>query len=105
MSKLISKEMLKTIPALYDTEDIDDPICHVKLFTPDSSWSWYITEISQEDNNYCFGYVIGLDAELGYFTLSEIEAVKGPLGLAVQRDKFFKPTHLSKVKELEDANR
>ena len=105
MSKLISKELLADIPTLYNTEDISDPICHQKLFTPDANWTWYVIEISKEDKDYCYGYVIGLDSELGYFTLSEIEAVRGPLGLAVERDKFFKPTPLSRVKELENATR
>jgi len=99
MSKLISKELLETLPALYETEELKNPLCLIKLFTPDANWTWYIIEISK-DEDYCYGYVIGLESELGYFNLSEIEAVVGPLGLPVERDKFFEPTSLSKVKEL-----
>jgi len=99
MSKLISKELLETIPALYSTEELKDPICQIKLFTPDADWTWYIIEINKEDKDYCYGYVIGMDSELGYFTLSEIESVIGPLGLSVERDKFFKPTSLSEIKK------
>ena len=57
MSKLIPHSMLEAIPNLYDTEDVKDPICHIKNFTPDSSWTWYIIEFSKEDKNTCFGYV------------------------------------------------
>ena len=57
MSKLIPGSMLEAIPNLYDTEDVKDPICHIKIFTPDSSYTWYIIEFSKEDKNTCFGYV------------------------------------------------
>lgn len=98
MSKLITEEQLSKIPDLYSTEDIKDPICHIKLFTPDSNWSWYITEISKEDNVTCFGYVVGHESELGYFNLTEIEELNGALGLNVECDIYFTPTLLSEVK-------
>ena len=98
MSKLIPNTLLEAIPNLYETEDVKDPICHIKLFTPDSNWTWYITEISKEDINSCFGFVIGHESELGYFNLDEIEAVRGTLGLPVERDTSFIPPLLSEVK-------
>ncbi len=98
MSKLITEKQLSELPDLYSTEDVADPICHIKLFTPDSNWSWYITEISKEDKVTCFGYVIGHESELGYFNLDEIENVKGALNLSVERDIHFKPILLSEVK-------
>ena len=98
MSKLIPHTLLEEIPNLYETEDVKDPICHIKLFTPDSNWTWYITEFSKEDNDTCFGYVVGLESELGYFSLSEIESVRGSLGLPVERDLHFTSTLLSVVK-------
>lgn len=98
MSNLIPDDLITTIPDLYSTQDEKDPICHIKLFTPDANWTWYITELSLEDNDTCFGYVIGLENELGYFSLSEIEAVRGHLRLPVERDLGFTPTKLSAVK-------
>ncbi len=98
MSKLIPQTMLEAIPNLYDTENVKDPICHIKLFTPDSNWTWHIIEMSKDDKDTCFGYVIGHESELGYFNLSEIEKVRGGLGLAVELDTNFKATHLSEVK-------
>ena len=98
MSKLIPTSMLEAIPNLYDTEDVKDPICHIKLFTPDSSFTWFILECSKEDKNLCFAYVVGLESELGYVTLNELEEVRGPLGLAIERDTSFTPTLLSEVK-------
>ncbi|WP_375724119.1 DUF2958 domain-containing protein [Arcobacter sp. KX21116] len=99
MSKLISETLLKDIPDLYETERALNPMCQVKLFTPDSQWTWYIIEISKEDKTTCYGYVKGLECELGYFSLQELEAIKGPLGLPIERDLFFEPTALSKIKE------
>jgi len=99
MSKLIPNDLIFTIPDLYSTENQQDPICHIKLFTPDANWTWYITELSIEDRDTCFGYVVGLESELGYFSLSEIEAVRGNLGLFVERDLGFTPTKLSEVKK------
>ena len=87
-----------TIPPLYTSEKMDDPICQIKLFTPDSSWTWYIIEID-EAGKLCFGYVVGMESELGYFALSEIREIKGALGLPVERDTSFKPILLSEVKK------
>ncbi len=99
MSKLIPKELLDSIPNLYETEDLKDPICHIKLFTPDSNFTWYIIE-SSIDEDTCYGYVKGLDSELGYFSLEEIEFVRGGLNLPVERDLSFQPKSLSVVKIL-----
>ncbi|MDD2357797.1 MAG: DUF2958 domain-containing protein [Thiovulaceae bacterium] len=99
MSKLIPQSLLNSLPDLYETEDIKDPICHIKLFTPDANWTWYIIELSKADATTCFGYVQGLESELGYFSLEELESIRGSLGVAVERDLSFKPTSLSKIKE------
>jgi len=99
MSKLIPKKLLFEIPDLYETENTLDPICQVKLFTPDSNWTWYIIELSKNDVNSCFGYVQGMESELGYFTLEELEEVHGPLGLAIERDIWFEPTLFSQIKK------
>jgi hypothetical protein len=100
MTKLIPNNLITAIPNLYSTEDEEDPICHIKLFTPDANWTWFITELSIDDNDTCFGYVVGLERELGYFSLSEIEAIRGHLGLPVERDLGFTPTRLSEVKSI-----
>ena len=95
--KLIPKD--HTIPALYSTEEIKDPLCQLKLFTPDSNWTWYIIEID-EAPELCFGFVVGLEKELGYFTMSSLKGIKGALGLPIERDLGFTPTLLSEIKRL-----
>jgi hypothetical protein len=103
MGKLIPQILLSDIPDLYETEGQTNPICHVKLFTPDSNWTWYIIEFSKADTNTCYGYVVGLESELGYFTLEELESVHGSLGLAIERDMSFVPTLFSTIKKGENV--
>lgn len=96
--ELLSKEQLSTIPDLYQTDGTDAQ-CLFKLFTPDSCFSWYLIEFSHQDMDTCFGLVKGLETELGYFSLSELSNVKGPLGLNIELDSSFKPTKLSIMKK------
>ncbi len=98
--ELIPEELLNKIPDLYETERSINPICHIKIFTPDSIFTWYIIEISKEDKHTCYGYVIGFESELGYFSLKELKTIKGSLGLRVERDISFSPTELGIIKKL-----
>ena len=104
MSKLIPQTLLSDIPDLYETEGQTNPLCHVKLFTPDSNWTWYIIEFSKANRSTCYGYVQGLDSELGYFALEELESVHGPLGLTIERNLSFTPTPLVTIKKSETIN-
>jgi hypothetical protein len=94
--ELIPKNLLKTIPKLYETEEQNNPIVYVKLFL--DGWTWYITELSI-DGDIAFGYVVSpFGTELGYFSLDEIKGIRGSLGLGVERDLSFKPEKLSSIK-------
>jgi hypothetical protein len=79
----------------------------VKFFTPDANWTWYAVSASQDPDTgdvQFFGLVDGLEVELGYFWLSELEAVRGKLGLPVERDLYWTPEPLMKlVEEVERA--
>ncbi len=68
-----------------------DPHPVVKLFTPDASATWLLTELDPDDHDLGFGLCdLGLGCpELGYVRLSEIEALRGPMGLPVERDQHF----------------
>ena len=94
---LLPGELRERIPALYATEHLDDPIVHAKLFTPWTSWTWFVTEFDGEET--CFGLVSGLEVELGYFNLAELEATQGPGGIRIERDLHFKPKPLSEVRQ------
>lgn len=56
-------------------------------------------EFSKANRDICYGYVQGLENELGYFSLNELRSIKGSLGLSVERDLLFEPTVLSKIRK------
>jgi hypothetical protein len=121
--KLMTKELLRKIPPLYSQENEKDPVVVCKFFMPDGGWTWYVIEGSTREGNCCgwgencnhkplteydpvrhdiifFGYVDGLELEFGNFTLSELEAVRGRLGLPVERDRWFEPCRVSKLEDI-----
>jgi hypothetical protein len=98
--KLLTKVILKQLPPLYANEHVQDPQVVCKFFLPDFSWTWYAIEFDGKD--MFFGYVAGDDAELGYFSLSEITSIRGKLGLPMERDLYFKPQPLSQVRKLHE---
>ena len=99
--KLITQEIEKKLEKapLYSTEDIKNPEIIVKFFTPDSNWTWYAVEGTKTgDGDWeFFGLVDGQDKELGYFMLSELQKVRGNLGLPVERDMYFDGRKLDKM--------
>ena len=99
--KLLTKEIRDKLPPLYSQEKVEDPMVWVKFFTPDSNWTWYATEFDGKDT--FFGWVVGFEKELGNFSLKELESARGPMGLAIERDKWFTPQPLSEVKKLHQA--
>ncbi len=70
-------------------------MAYAKYFTPDSNWTFYATEYDGEDT--FFGLVEGFEKELGYFSLSELEGVKGPMGLPIERDLYWQPKTLKEI--------
>jgi ribosomal protein S18 acetylase RimI-like enzyme len=70
--KLLTKELLSKIPALYSQENEKDPMDVCKFFLSMTKWTWFATEFDGKDS--FFGYVIGEYPELGYFSLSELES-------------------------------
>lgn len=68
-----------------------DPAPVVKLFTPDAGATWLLTEIDPTDCDRAFGLCdLGLgEPELGYVSLGELAAVRGPLRLPIERDIAF----------------
>jgi hypothetical protein len=94
--KLLTNELRQKLPPLYSAENEANPLVVCKFFTPDSSWTWYAIEFDGDDT--FFGFVEGLENELGYFCLSELESVRGPFGLRIERDLYFQPCRLSQAR-------
>ena len=70
-----------------------DPVPVVKLFTPDANATWLLTELDPNDPDRAFGLCdLGLGLpELGHVSLTELEALRGPTGLAIEQDAHFRP--------------
>ena len=123
--QLLTKELRRVIPPLYSQEHVKDPLCVVRFFMPDGAFTWYVIEGSTRERDGCgwgvncyhrplteydparddvlfFGYVVGLEAELGYFTLAKLATTRSMFGLSVERDVDFEPCRLSQVKAGED---
>jgi len=104
---LLTKMNRKRLPQLYSREKMgDEAVAYVKFFTPWTSWSWFATEgqpVLDDNGNEIdfrfFGLVYGQEKELGYFTLNDLKSVKGPFGLGIERDRYFKPTALKNCKD------
>ena len=70
-----------------------DPAPVVKLFTPDAGATWLLTQIDPDAPDHAYGLCdLGLGCpETGWVSLAELVALRGPLGLPVERDLYFRP--------------
>lgn len=116
-SKLLPEEIRRQLPPLYSGEKQgEEARALVKFFTPDSSWTWYASEGSpvDEDGFYntdkpkvdflFFGLVSGFEVEMGYFSLTELEQVRGPMHLPIERDLHFQPKSLRELREIHERD-
>ena len=63
----------------------------VKLFDPCGAGTWLLTEIDPDDETVAWGLCdLGMGfPEFGTVSLTELAAVRGPLGLGSERDLYF----------------
>lgn len=63
----------------------------VKLFTPDGSATWLLTEIEPDAPDIAWGLCdLGMGfPEFGTVSLAELAAYRGRIGLPVERDRHF----------------
>jgi hypothetical protein len=81
---------------VYD-ENANYSLAKVKFFMPDGLWTWYASAF--DGTELFFGLVEGRALEYGYFSLSELEKVRGPYGLRIERDRYFLPILLDDLFE------
>lgn len=94
MTKLIAEEQRAHLLAngRQSIENPDfDPRPVVKLFTPDAGATWLLTEIDPGDDDHAHGLCdLGQGfPELGWVSLAELAALRGPLRLPVERVLYF----------------
>ncbi len=94
--QLMTEEVRKQIPPLDSQDGLGGKaIAYVKYFTPDAGWTFYATEFDGKDT--FFGLVDGQYKELGYFSLSELKSVRGPMNLPIERDLYWQPKKLEEI--------
>lgn len=99
MTKLLTKDQAaQLLKNGEESHNSDGSLNHppvVKLFTPDAQCTWLISELDPVEPTHAFGLCdLGQGyPELGYVSLQELETVRGPMGLPVERDNWFEATH------------
>lgn len=111
MTKEISAKLAKADQQVIETGEGPDEII-VKYFNPAGAATWYITsgtpldDINGEPTDpenakdwHLFGLadLFGDGGDLGYVLLSELESVKLPFGLGIERDLYYGDHTLSEV--------
>ena len=79
--KLMTKALLKKLPPL----ETESRYAHVKYFTPWGNWTWYGVSYDPKEKMF-FGL---FETEWGYFSLTELESIRGIGGLKVERDLYW----------------
>jgi hypothetical protein len=75
------------------TEDEIDFMPVVKLFNPCGGGTWLLTELDPEWPDIAFGLCdLGIGCpEIGSVSIAELESIRFPIGLGIERDIHWKP--------------
>lgn len=96
---LLTKEIKSAAEKQYPLGSTFDQKVVAKFFDPCGSWSWYLMNIDPADNSYAWGIVKGFEVEAGSFSIDELQAHKGRLGIGIERDLSFCPMPAREVWE------
>tara|TARA_Y100000310_G_scaffold190819_1_gene190803 strand:- start:393 stop:698 length:306 start_codon:yes stop_codon:yes gene_type:complete len=98
--KLMTKEIKEKATEQFDKGSDMEQMVVAKFFDPMGSWRWFLMNMDK-DGDYCWGIVDGYAVEMGSFSMRELQSIQLPLGLGIERDKFFEPVKASELwKEL-----
>ena len=86
------KELFKQYPLYSQDGKGMDSVVLVKYFNPYGAGTWLITEAEEQEGNdwLLFGYCHISCWEWGYVMLSELQNLKLPFGLGIERDLYIK---------------
>ena len=92
--QLVTPELHKQLIANGKRRD-GDHVPVVKFFNPIGAATWLVTDMDPDEHDHIFGLAdLGMGfPELGWISLSELQDYKGPLGLGIERDLYFKPRY------------
>ncbi len=95
--KLITKEIeeaIKNTPyGSTENVELDDKKVIARFFNPVGAGTWYVLENDDwENGRVVFGAAtLGYGLELGSISIDELESLKLPLGLTIERDISVQP--------------
>ena len=95
LTKAIEQELEKH--PLYSTDGQNVKQVIVKFFNPCWAGTWFVCEGEKQENGdwLFFGLVELLEKEWGYFTLSELQSLKLPFGMSIERDMHYENKTIS----------
>ena len=98
--KLMTKEIKDKATKQYEQGSDMDQMVVAKYFDAMGGWKWFLMNMDK-DEDYCWGIVKGHEVEMGSFSIKELQSVKLPLGMGIERDRYFEPMPASELwKEL-----
>ena len=95
--KLITKEIeeaiKKTPYGSTENVELDDKKVIARFFNPTGAGTWYVLEDDDwENGRVVFGAAtLGYGLELGSISIDELESIKLPFGLTIERDISVEP--------------
>lgn len=92
ITKAIEKQLAK-YPMYSQEGKGNDAQVVCKFFNPCGSQTWYVLEAEKIGNDYRFFTLFEniCCREYGYVMLSELESLRLPFGLRIERDMYFTP--------------
>lgn len=99
MKKLMTKRLERLFKKYGNQGGVENPIVIAKYFNPVGPGTWFATEYYPDERLF-FGFVSIFgdhNDEWGYFSLDELESIKLPFGLGIERDLHFTPQPISGV--------
>lgn len=98
--ELITKDIAKKAQSQYPLgAELDNQMIVAKFFNPAGAGTWYLMNQDPKNPDYLWGIVELFETEMGSFSLSELQNLKLPFGLHIERDKFFQPISAKKLWE------
>ena len=92
----MTKEIKEKAEKQYDEGSDMEQMVVAKYFDAMGDWKWFLMNMDK-DGDYCWGIVKGHEVEMGSFSMKELESIKLPFGLKIERDTLFEPMKASDV--------
>ena len=96
--KLMTKAIREQAEKQYDEGSDMEQNVVAKYFDPMGDWKWFLMN-KKKDDSYCWAIVKGHEVEMGSFSIDELESIKLPFGLGIERDTLFEPMKAKDVWE------